>query len=114
MKKFLLTAIVALSAATAGASDYIEHKIYSDKNFEQNRAKAVKMLEQRGYQVHDVEADSRRGQPVLDIEAFKDGREYDIVLSYPDLKRTHRLLILRYKVDCRRALGPATVCYLGI
>ena len=45
MKKFLLTAIVALSAATAGASDYIEHKIYSDKNFEQNRAKAVKMLE---------------------------------------------------------------------
>ena len=70
MKKFLLTAIVALSAATAGASDYIEHKIYSDKNFEQNRAKAVKMLEQRGYQVHDVDADSRRGQPVLDIEAF--------------------------------------------
>ena len=68
MKKFLLTAIVALSAATAGASDYIEQK----------------MLEQRGYQVHDVEADSRRGQPVLDIEAFKDGREYDIVLSYPD------------------------------
>lgn len=86
MKKFLLTVIVALSATTAGASDYIEHKIYSDKNFEQNRAKAVKMLEQRGYQVHDVEADSRRGQPVLDIEAFKDGREYDIVLSYPDLK----------------------------
>ena len=86
MKKFLLTAIVALSAATAGASDYIEQKIYSDKNFEQNRAKVVKMLEQRGYQVHDVEADSRRGQPVLDIEAFKDGREYDIVLSYPDLK----------------------------
>ena len=112
-----MTAIVALSAATAGASDYIEHKIYSDKNFEQNRAKAVKMLEQRGYHVHDVEADSRRGQPVLDIEAFKDGREYDIVLSYPDLKiikRTHRLLIFRYKVDCRRAFGPATVCYLGI
>jgi len=43
MKKFLLTAIVALSATTAGASDYIEHKIYSDKNFEQNRAKAVRM-----------------------------------------------------------------------
>ena len=86
MKKFLLTAIVALSAATAGASDYIEQKIYSDKNFEQNRAKAVKMLEQRGYKVQEVDADSRRGQPVLEVEAFKDGREYDIVLSYPDLK----------------------------
>ena len=93
MKKFLLTAIVVLSAATAGASDYIEHKIYSDKNFEQNRDKAVKILEQRGYQVHDVEADSRRGQPVLDIEAFKDGREYDIVLSYPDLK------IIKERID---------------
>ena len=93
MKKFLLTAIVALSAATAGAGDYIEQKIYSDKNFEQNRAKAVKLLEQRGYQVHDVEADSRRGQPVLDIEAFKDGREYDIVLSYPDLK------IIKERID---------------
>ena len=93
MKKFLLTAIVALSAATAGANDYIEYKIYSDKNFEQTRAKAVKMLEQRGYQVHDVEADSRRGQPVLDIEAFKDGREYDIVLSYPDLK------IIKERID---------------
>lgn len=93
MKKFLLTAIVALSAATVGASDYIEQKIYSDKNFEQNRAKAVKILEQRGYQVHDVEADSRRGQPVLDIEAFKDGREYDIVLSYPDLK------IIKERID---------------
>lgn len=93
MKKFLLTASVALSAATAGAGDYIEQKIYSDKNFEQNRAKAVKMLEQRGYQVHDVEADSRRGQPVLDIEAFKDGREYDIVLSYPDLK------IIKERID---------------
>ena len=93
MKKFLLTAIVALSAATAGASDYIEQKIYSDKNFEQNRAKAVKMLEQRGYQVHDIDADSRRGQPVLDIEAFKDGREYDIVLSYPNLK------IIKKRID---------------
>ena len=49
MKKFLLTAIVALSAATAGASDYIKHKIYSDKNFEQNRAKAVRMLEPVSY-----------------------------------------------------------------
>lgn len=68
-------------------------KFTAIKNFEQNRAKAVKMLEQRGYQVHDVEADSRRGQPVLDIEAFKDGREYDIVLSYPDLK------IIKERID---------------
>ena len=71
MKKFLITAIIALSAASASANDYIEHQIYSDKNFEQNRAKAVRMLEQR----------------------YKNGREYDIILSYPDLK------IIRETID---------------
>lgn len=44
------------------------------------------MLEQRGYQVYDVDADDHWGKPVLEVEAYKDGREYDIVLSYPDLK----------------------------
>ena len=92
MKKLLLTAIVALSAAVAGANDYIEHQIYSDKNFEQNRAKAIRMLEQRGYRVHDIDADDR-GRPVLDVEAYKGGREYDIKLSYPDLR------IIKERID---------------
>ena len=91
MKKLLLTAVIALSAATAFANDYIEHRIYSDKNFEQNRAKAVRMLKDRGYRVHD--ADDFRGQPVLEVEAFRDGREYDIILSYPDLR------IIRERID---------------
>ena len=93
MKKFLITAIIALSAASASANDYIEQQIYSDKNFEQNRAKAVRMLEQRGYQVHEVDPDDHCGKPVLEIEAYKNGREYDIILSYPDLK------IIRETID---------------
>ncbi len=93
MKKILLTAVIALSAATAFANDYIEHRIYSDKNFEQNRAKAVRMLKDRGYRVHDVDADDFRGQSVLEVEAFRDGREYDIILSYPDLR------IIRERID---------------
>ena len=80
-------------APTAFANDYIEQQIYSDKNFEQNRAKAVRMLEQRGYQVHDIEADDKWGKPVLEVEAYKNGREYDITLSYPSLK------IIREKLD---------------
>ena len=73
-------------------------RLYRTQNLQRqklraNRAKAVKMLEQRGYQVHDVDADSRRGQPVLEVEAFKDGREYNIVLSYPDLK------IIKERID---------------
>jgi len=93
MKKLLLTAIVALSAAVAGANDYIEHQIYSNKNFEQNRTKAIRMLEQRGYRVHDIDADDYRGRPVLDVEAYKGGREYDIKLSYPDLR------IIKERID---------------
>ena len=54
MKKFLITAIIALSAASASANDYIEHQIYSDKNFEQNRAKAVILLEHRVYHEHEI------------------------------------------------------------
>ena len=66
--------------------DYIEYQIYSDPSFEQKRAQVMRILERRGYQVHEIEADDRRGRPVLKAEAFKDGREYDIVFSWPDLQ----------------------------
>ena len=66
--------------------DYIEHQIYSDPSFEQKRAHVMRILERRGYQVHEIEADDRRGRPVLKAEAFKNGREYDIVFSWPDLR----------------------------
>lgn len=66
--------------------DYIEHQIYSDPSFEQKRAQVIRILERRGYQVHEIEADDRRGRPVLKAEAFKNGREYDIVFSWPDLR----------------------------
>ena len=66
--------------------DYIEHQIYSDPSFEQKRAQVMRILERRGYQVHEIEADDRRGRPVLKAEALKNGREYDIVFSWPDLR----------------------------
>ena len=66
--------------------DYIEYQIYSDPSFEQKRAQVMRILERRGYQVHEIEADDRRRRPVLKAEAFKDGREYDIVFSWPDLQ----------------------------
>ena len=66
--------------------DYIEYQIYSDPSFEQKRAQVMRILERRGDQVHEIEADDRRGRPVLKAEAFKDGREYDIVFSWPDLQ----------------------------
>lgn len=43
--------------------DYIEHQIYSDPSFEQKRAQVMRILERRGYQVHEIEAGDRRGCP---------------------------------------------------
>lgn len=86
MKKLLLTAsLIGLSTA-AFADDLIEHKMLQDPAFEQNRTRAVKMLEARGYQVIDIDADDHLGKPVFDVEAAKNNQEYDVRLSYPDLK----------------------------
>jgi hypothetical periplasmic protein len=93
MKKFVFTTLIAAAAASSFADDRIERQVYNDANFAQNRAKAVQMLEQRGYQVRDIEADDHWGKPVLEADAYKNGQEYDIVLSYPDLK------IIKEKVD---------------
>ena len=93
MKEFVFTALIAAAAASSFADDRIERQVYNDANFAQNRAKAVQMLEQRGYQVRNIEADDHWGKPVLEADAYKNGQEYDIVLSYPDLK------IIKEKVD---------------
>lgn len=86
MKKIMFAAVAVLMAGTAFSNDLIERQVESDPNYQANVAKAVKMLEARGYQVHDVDADDHLGKPALDVEAFKNNREYDIKLSYPDLK----------------------------
>ncbi|MGF6147672.1 Uncharacterised protein [Kingella potus] len=86
MKKFIFTILTAAAAAAATADDRIEQQVYSDPAFGQKREAAVKILEKRGYQIHQIEADDHWGKPVLEVEAYKNGREYEILLSYPDLK----------------------------
>ncbi|MDO4641644.1 MAG: PepSY domain-containing protein [Neisseria sp.] len=94
MKKWLLTStLIALSTSAFAGDDRIEQKIYQDPAFEQNRAKAVKLLESRGYRITDIEADDYMGKPAFDVEAYKGRDEYDIKLSYPDLR------ILKEKLD---------------
>ena len=45
--------------------DYIEYQIYNDPSFEQKRAQVMRILERRGYQVHEIEADDRRRKDKL-------------------------------------------------
>lgn len=90
--KILLTSLTIATATlttTAHAFDFddrIEMSVYQDTNYETNVAKAVKMLEQKGYTVESVEPDTHRGKPTLSVEAYKNYAEYEIELSYPELR----------------------------
>lgn len=86
----MLSAAVLLPAVgtsiAAVANNRIKAQAYGDSNFSQNRQKAIQMLAARGYQVGDIEVDDFLGKPVFEVEAYKNGAEYDIVLEYPSLK----------------------------
>ncbi|MDO4896084.1 MAG: PepSY domain-containing protein [Moraxella sp.] len=94
------TAPVAMTAyADYDYEDRIENSVRQDANFSTNVEKAVKMLEQKGYTVKKVKADTYKKSrfskplPALEVEAYKGHIEYDIKLSYPDLR------ILKEKID---------------
>ena len=86
----VLSAAVLLPAVgfstTAVANDRIKAQVYGDVNFNQKRQKAIQMLAARGYQVAKIEVDDYYNKGVFEVEAYKNGAEYDIVLEYPSLK----------------------------
>lgn len=89
-----LMAVASVSAvADNDMGDRIEAQIYQDKNFEAIKQKAITKLTKQGYHVVEVEADDYRLKPALSVEAYKNGQEYDIKLSYPDL------VVLQHKLD---------------
>lgn len=46
----------------------------------------MQLLQSKGYQVVDIDLDAHHGQKTLEVEACKNGQEYDIRLSYPNLE----------------------------
>lgn len=97
LKNLVVASLVALVSVSVVADndfdDRIEAKVYQDKSYQTVKQKAIEKLEQEGYQVVEIEADSYRFKPALSIEAYKNGQEYDIKLSYPDL------VVLKHKLD---------------
>lgn len=108
MKKFtklLITSLIITTTVGAGAvahdiyDDYVEHSMYQDANFASNVEKAVAMLEQQGYTIKKVEAEAYQPmhlttpQPALQIDAYKGHLEYEMTLSYPDLR------VVKTKID---------------
>ena len=77
LKKLLLpvAAVCAIFLAAEGFDLYEDYAQY----------RAVSILHNRGYEVHDSDTDLYWVRPVLEFEAYKGSLEYKIVMSYPDL-----------------------------
>ena len=82
----LATTGVTATTAFADYDDHIEHQVYQDANFQAVQQRAINTLKRQGYQVTDIDVDTHMGKPILEIEAYKGGQEYDIKMSYPDLR----------------------------
>lgn len=103
--KLLITSLIITATVGAGAvahdvyDEYVEHSMYQDAHFTANVDKAVALLEQQGYTIKKVEAEAHQPmhlttpQPALQIEAYKGHLEYEMTLSYPDLR------VLKTKID---------------
>ncbi len=91
LKAMLLAVSVVMVGAIGGGvayagDDWIEYKTYQDPNFDSVLKTAEQTLIQKGYTIADIDVEGHFGKPVLEVEAYKDYQEYDIVMSYPDLK----------------------------
>ena len=67
--------------------DYIEAQVRRDPNYPEIRQRAIRILQSQGYtRIKDIDVDTFNGRPVLEFEAHKGYQEFDIKMSYPDLR----------------------------
>lgn len=59
---------------------------YDRAEFTQTRTKAIRKLQERGYQVHSIELQTHYGEPVFVNHTSKNGVRYTVTLTYPNLK----------------------------
>lgn len=81
----LSVSVTGVSVAHADFDDYIEAKAYQDPKFDSIVAKAVQIVKNKGYEIGEVDVDTRFGKPVLQIDAYKNYGEFELVFSYPEL-----------------------------
>ena len=90
LKKLLLPAVAVCTVCLAVGGfdlyeDYAQYRMETDPSFAAHHDRAVSILNDRGYQVHDSDIDLHWARPVLEFEAYKGSLEYKIVMTYPDL-----------------------------
>lgn len=63
----------------------IEDTIKNESRYPQVKQRAIKKLNNMGYQVEDIEIDEQNGKGVFEIEATNSGQDYEVILGYPNL-----------------------------
>ncbi|WP_201587655.1 PepSY domain-containing protein [Psychrobacter jeotgali] len=66
--------------------DDIEDRIKQEARYPAIRQRAIRKVNGMGYQVTDIELDEKNNRGIFEIEAKRGGQEYEIELSYPDLR----------------------------
>lgn len=74
--------------AWANTTDDVESLLqaYDRAEFTQTRTKAIRKLQERGYQVHSIELQTHYGEPAFVNHTSKNGVRYTVTLTYPNLK----------------------------
>lgn len=87
----VFTALSSVATLPAWANDNRTtlHQEYSRLEFTQIRTKAIRRLQEYGYQVHSIQLKEETNQPIFVIFASKNGVRYVIKLTYPHLKIIH-------------------------
>lgn len=84
------TVSIAMLGATVGCtvtSGYDNQPVYRDSNSNRANGQLRQELNRNGYKVLDIRRDDYRGRQVLIAYAEKNNQFYDLIYSYPDLKR---------------------------
>lgn len=63
----------------------IEETIKNESRYPKIKQRAIKKLNNMGYQVEDIEIDEKNGKGVFEIEATNSGQDYEVILGYPNL-----------------------------
>lgn len=81
---------IQLDRMDGGASiqldpDY-QAKAPSKKHLKKKKKQAVEIARKKGFRVVDVDFDEGSDEPMIVIDATKNGRHYDLLLAYDDLE----------------------------
>ncbi len=66
-------------------SEDIEDRIKQQPRYPAIKQRAIRKMQNMGYQVKDIELDEKNNRGVFEIEAKRGGQEYEVILGYPNL-----------------------------